>query len=553
MTTLKPSTASALSSLPSKDKSAGTGKQQPTQNSDPVFVDVEPLDADQVSANDSKSASVSKDNNKANNVISSKNQKDDTIESDSKDENTSSSATNEADNSEIEKEETKPDNLNSAIYEEAVKPIDDKDVDNEEEIVEEDNDNTSSVENTEKQNEVDTSSSSATEEIDEQIEDDLDEESDVEYGGTYADSYAEGGGSDDTKGKPKGNGKGRGKGGGRIGGHPGGGKGKNKRKPNLNGGRNGDNMKKQKPGLSDDTVGSRGTNQNANNGIAAPISKPSGEKPTDAADAWAIYRKNHPTDSNQLAAPAGNVNPTPTSEVKDTDTDTDTDNSESQNPGYQSNQEEGLYSDDYFNQILNSNYVEQAKKLHAQAKDSWEELETGIDFGLVLIVIVFLVFCTCWSALKRYCCSGHRYVALPQEVHDGFDDDIEMGSTKIALDIPNSSKGRGGEEDEDEEAEDDRRVKHLSKKVEDDWDDEDGDLNSSSHKKKSVNIKNSDRNDSLASNQNINSKQPKLASQKSNVPVSTSPSRYGNKNNQKKPASINSDDPDEIFRVFINF
>lgn len=136
--------------------------------------------------------------------------------------------------------------------------------------------------------------------------------------------------------------------------------------------------------------------------------------------------------------------------------------------------------DDYFNSLLDKAkeygqkasdaakpVVEQVKAAHAKAKISWEELETGLDFGVVLAVNAILIACIFWTVVKKCCCGGHRYERVPVQ------DDVEMA--QVAHDIPED------EVEEDEDEEDKRRVQHLqshsnvhSNDGYDDWDDEDG-------------------------------------------------------------------------------
>ena len=144
---------------------------------------------------------------------------------------------------------------------------------------------------------------------------------------------------------------------------------------------------------------------------------------------------------------------------------------------------DGVKNDDYFTTFYNkateysqkakdagAPYVEAAKAAHQKAKDSWEELETGLDFGVVLAVNAVLIFCIFWTILKRCCCAGHRYQPVSQH------EDVEM--TSVAHDLPD------GVDEEQEEA-DKRRVAHLRQREEvsratksdDDWDEEDWDDN----------------------------------------------------------------------------
>ena len=176
--------------------------------------------------------------------------------------------------------------------------------------------------------------------------------------------------------------------------------------------------------------------------------------------------------------------------------------------------------------------VAKAKELHAQAKNSWEELETGLDFGVVLAINGFLVLCILWTVLKRCCCPGHRYQPLPQRDEED-DNDLEMA--KVKHDIPSLSDEQ---DDEDEEDEDDRRVAHLQEKShvkvltrsardDDEWDDIE---ENSWDKKGPLNLKSKiDKSSSMETG-------------KQREKVSSS-SRYSN--TSKAPTS--KDDPDEIF------
>ena len=71
---------------------------------------------------------------------------------------------------------------------------------------------------------------------------------------------------------------------------------------------------------------------------------------------------------------------------------------------------------------------------HQKAKDSWEGLETGLDFGLVLAFVLFVVFFVFWYMATKCCCRPIPGVAYTQiskvDANDDIDNDLEVGNIR---------------------------------------------------------------------------------------------------------------------------
>jgi hypothetical protein len=67
-------------------------------------------------------------------------------------------------------------------------------------------------------------------------------------------------------------------------------------------------------------------------------------------------------------------------------------------------EEEG---DDKYPKYLDNRYIAaKAQELHTQVRYTWDKLETGIDFSMILSVIGFIIFCSCWTFIRQCCRSG---------------------------------------------------------------------------------------------------------------------------------------------------
>ena len=138
-------------------------------------------------------------------------------------------------------------------------------------------------------------------------------------------------------------------------------------------------------------------------------------KPKSAAEAWAIYKAQHP-DKKEEEEEGADANAGMKGAI---DISGGSDDRSSSSPTEDTQEEAG--QDGYVKKMMDqaSPYVEHAKEFHAKAKDSWEGLETGVDFGFVLAFCLFLLFLVLYCC-TRCCCRtrGVTYSALPQQEAD---------------------------------------------------------------------------------------------------------------------------------------
>lgn len=67
--------------------------------------------------------------------------------------------------------------------------------------------------------------------------------------------------------------------------------------------------------------------------------------------------------------------------------------------------------------LLDHPIVATAKQLHAQARDSWDALETGIDFGFVLLLcLASVILCLLWSVVTKATDAATRGAAAGVEL-----------------------------------------------------------------------------------------------------------------------------------------
>ena len=273
-----------------------------------------------------------------------------------------------------------------------------------------------------------------TDDDDDETDDGDDEKDDGDEDTDEADDYSE---SDAKRQGGRGGGRGRG---GKKGRGGRGGRGGNK------GGRKGGMVgKKKKHAQSDDGAPSTvstppteigGVSQVAPDHPMAPPPIQTRPKPKSAADAWAMYKAAHP-DKPKEEEDAKNVGENMMKGMESAIDINEDSGGGSESSVSVSSSSGSVSTSGRDNKISGENdvmakIVQHILNTHQKAKDSWEGLETGLDFGLVLAFILFVIFFIFWITITKCCCRPAPGVAYTQiakvDADDDIDNDLEVGT-----------------------------------------------------------------------------------------------------------------------------